>query len=75
LTPQFYEDNFVTIHYVACKSCDRDIELDRKPRGENLATTFSATWAQSLSCSCGAKHQYDRIDLKTKEEAGPSPKN
>jgi hypothetical protein len=55
------------VYYVICTNCGAEIELDRKPRGESLATVFSATWRQSIRCAgCGFSKKYRYGDVKTR---------
>jgi hypothetical protein len=61
-------DGRVEIYFVRCRSCDQEIEIDRKPRGENLATAFSSTWTRELNCACGATGGYSRSDIQTRHE-------
>jgi len=66
----------VEIYYVQCKSCPREIEVERKPFGENIATAFSANWTRTLVCSCEASRNYVRADLKSKfKREPPAPQN
>ena len=58
----------VEIYYVECATCQREIEIDRKPRGENLATAFSVTWQQTIKCVCGSRRRYLYSDLKRRYE-------
>ncbi len=38
-----YNQNAVEIYYVECPACEREIEIDRKPREDNLATLCTGT--------------------------------
>ena len=59
----------VTIYYVNCKACKGEIELDRKPRGENIATAFSGAWSETLECKgCNLSNRYERSDVKERQE-------
>jgi hypothetical protein len=60
----------VEIYYVSCRECGRNIEIVRKPRAENKTTTFSATWVGSLECTCGAKADYVRKEVKQRNKPG-----
>jgi len=63
------EEGFsMEIYYVQCKECSHDIEIDRKPKGENIATAYSANWSRALSCGCGARNEYAREDVKQRFE-------
>jgi hypothetical protein len=65
---------FVTIYYVSCKSCGQEIEIDRKPREENIATAFSAAWAEDRRCGrCEAAARYVRADVKERQAPPPKP--
>jgi hypothetical protein len=54
----------VEVYYVECPNCDREIEIDRKPRASNLAAAIGVTWKGTLKCTCGAKRTYGYGDLK-----------
>ena len=58
----------VTTYFVQCKSCKKEIVLDIKPRGQNIATAFSATWERDLRCDCRDIHRYKRADIKDRYE-------
>jgi hypothetical protein len=55
-----------TAYYVFCANCGARIEVDRKPRGDNLATAFASTWAEPLDCQkCSTAHTYTSGDIRT----------
>jgi hypothetical protein len=54
----------VTIYYVNCERCKREIEIDRKPRGESITTEFGTSWTVRINCdNCDAIGYYTRNDV------------
>jgi hypothetical protein len=59
----------VTIYYVNCERCKREIEVDRKRRGESIATEFSTSWTLRIDCeNCNANGYYTRSDVRYRYE-------
>jgi len=59
----------MTIYYVDCKNCGVEVEIERKPQGDNIATAFGATWKPDLRCgNCQKWNRYERGDVKSQHE-------
>jgi hypothetical protein len=58
----------MTIYYVNCQSCGEEIEIDRGPEGDSIATAFSPIWTADMACTCGTQHHYTRGDVRSRNE-------
>ena len=49
----------VTIYYVSCIHCKHELEINRKPPAENVATRFGIAWTVDIVCrACNTKAHY-----------------
>jgi len=59
----------VTIYYVSCIHCKHELEINRKPPGENVATRFGIAWTVDIVCrACDTKAHYGYDDVRKRHE-------
>jgi hypothetical protein len=65
-----------TIYYVRCILCQHEIEIQRRPPGENIATGFGVAWNVDIICpACGTKANYGYGDVRKRDERSTQPQD
>ena len=59
----------VTIYYVSCIHCKHELEINRRPPGETVATRFGVAWTVDIVCrACGTTAHYGYDDVRKRHE-------